>query len=105
MRDIRRQQRDDSLLDDEGRLGDCGQLPPRQVTANSVWYLDEMVVKIRGQRMYMWRGLHRVGKAFDMLVQKRRNRLGAELLRNCSRAQGMFPNRTAPTVSLPPALH
>ena len=45
--------------------------------ADSVWNLDEMVVKIRSRRMYMWRAVDREGEVLDMLVQKRRNKAAA----------------------------
>jgi transposase-like protein len=35
------------------------------------WHLDEMVVKIGGQRMYLWRAVDDEGEVLDMLVQKR----------------------------------
>src|ERR1700712_1605497 len=42
--------------------------------ADSVWHLDEMVVRIGGKRMYMWRAVDCEGEVLDMLVQKRRNK-------------------------------
>ena len=36
------------------------------------WHLDEMVVPIAGQRMYLWRAVDDEGEVLDMLVQKRR---------------------------------
>jgi len=51
------------------------------------WHLDEMVVRIGGQRMYLWRAVYDEGEVLDMLVQKRRNkaaprRLFGKLLKN-----------------------
>ena len=51
------------------------------------WHLDEMVVKIRGKRMWLWRAVDDEGEVLDMLVQKRRNtkaamRLFQKLLKN-----------------------
>jgi putative transposase len=37
------------------------------------WHLDEMVVKIRGERMWLWRAVDDEGEVLDMLVQKRRH--------------------------------
>src|SRR5215472_6508886 len=37
------------------------------------WHLDEMVVRIAGKRMYLWRGVDHEGEVLDMLVQSRRN--------------------------------
>ena len=36
------------------------------------WHLDEMVVRIAGKRMYLWRAVDHEGEVFDMLVQRRR---------------------------------
>ena len=57
--------------------------------ADCVWYLDEMVVRIRGKRMFMWRAVDRRGEVLDMLVQKHRNKaaelkLPSKLLKNQS---------------------
>jgi transposase-like protein len=52
------------------------------------WHLDEMVVRIGGQRMFLWRAVDDEGEVLDMLVQKRRNKKGAaRLLKN----QGVCP--------------
>jgi transposase-like protein len=56
------------------------------------WHLDEMVVKIRGQRMYLWRAVDDEGEVLDVLVQTRRNKAAAlKLLRNLLRSQGVHP--------------
>src|SRR5881409_2426402 len=36
------------------------------------WHLDEMVVRIAGNRMYLWRAVDHEGEVLDMLVQRRR---------------------------------
>jgi putative transposase len=51
------------------------------------WHLDEMVVKISGKRMWLWRAVDDEGEVLDVLVQKRRNtkaamRLFRKLLKN-----------------------
>ena len=33
------------------------------------WHPDEMVVRIAGQRMYLWRAVDHEGEVLDMLVQ------------------------------------
>jgi len=43
----------------------------------SVWHLDEMVVRINGKRMFMWRAVDDEGEVLDALVQKRRNKRAA----------------------------
>jgi len=66
----------------------------RRPRADSVWHLDEMVVKIRGQRMYMWRAVDREGEVLDMLVQKRRNKAAAlKLLKKLLKNQGFVPEK------------
>src|SRR5260370_42172882 len=37
------------------------------------WYLDEMVVRIAGRRMYLWRAVDHEGDILEMLVQRRRD--------------------------------
>ena len=56
------------------------------------WHLDEMVVKIGGKRMYLWRAVDDEGEVLDVLVQKRRNKEAAlKLLRKLLRNQGIHP--------------
>jgi putative transposase len=56
------------------------------------WHLDEMVVKIRGQRMFLWRAVDDEGEVLDMLVQRRRNKHAAmKLLRRLLKRQGIHP--------------
>ena len=56
------------------------------------WHLDEMVVKIGGRRMWLWRAVDDEGVVLDMLVQKRRNTHAAlKLLRKLLRNQGVHP--------------
>ena len=58
----------------------------------SRWHLDEMVVRMGGQRMFLWRAADDEGEALDMLVQKRRNKAAAlRLLRKLLRRQGIHP--------------
>jgi transposase-like protein len=62
--------------------------------ADSVWHLDEMVVRINGKRMYMWRAVDKEGEVLDMLVQKRRNKAAAlKLLRKLFKNQGEPPEQ------------
>ena len=56
------------------------------------WHLDEMVVKIGGKRMYLWRAVDDEGEVLDVLVQKRRNKAAAlKLLRRPLKRQGIHP--------------
>lgn len=38
----------------------------------SRWHIEELVVKIGGKRMFLWRAVDDEGEALDMLVQERR---------------------------------
>src|SRR5438067_1122860 len=56
------------------------------------WHLDEMVVRIAGKRMYLWRAVDHEGEVLDMLVQRRRdNRAALRLMRKLLRKQGFAP--------------
>src|SRR5499433_2299500 len=57
------------------------------------WHLDEMVVRIAGKRMYLWRAVDHEGEVLDMLVQRRRDsRAALRLMRKLSKKQGFTPN-------------
>src|SRR5215208_29171 len=56
------------------------------------WHLDEMVVRIAGKRMYLWRAVDHEGEVLDMLVQRRREKRAAlRLMRKLLRKQGFAP--------------
>jgi putative transposase len=56
------------------------------------WHLDEMVVRIAGKRMYLWRAVDHEGEVLDMLVQRRRDKRAAlRLMRKLLRKQGFVP--------------
>ena len=38
-----------------------------------IWHLDEVFVKIRGERHYLWRAVDQDGDLIDILVQRYRN--------------------------------
>ena len=66
----------------------------RRSRANSSgrWHLDEMVAKIAGNRMWLWRAVDDEGEVLDMLVQKRRNTVAAlRLLRKLLKHHGTHP--------------
>lgn len=65
----------------------------RPGAADRVWHLDEMVVRIIGVRMFMWRAVDKEGEVLDILVQKRRNKAAAlKLLRKLLKNQGYLPD-------------
>jgi putative transposase len=56
------------------------------------WHLDEMVVRIAGKHMYLWRAVDHEGEVLDMLVQRRRDKRAAlRLMRKLIRKQGFAP--------------
>jgi transposase-like protein len=40
------------------------------VRPSNRWHLDEMVVRIANERIYLWRAVHHEGEVLDMLVQR-----------------------------------
>lgn len=64
----------------------------RRTPPTGRWHLDEMVVRIGGQRMYLWRAVDDEGEVLDVVVQKRRNRqAAAKLLRKLLKNTGVHP--------------
>jgi putative transposase len=58
------------------------------------WHLDEMVVRIAGKRMYLWRAVDHEGEILDVLLQRRRGRRAAvKLMRKLLRKQRFAPKR------------
>jgi putative transposase len=56
------------------------------------WQLDEMVVRIAGKQMYLWRAVDHEGEVLDMLVQRRRDtRAALRLMRKLLKKQGFAP--------------
>src|SRR5436190_21034233 len=56
------------------------------------WHLDEMVVRIAGKRMHLWRAVDNEGEVLDMLVQRRRDtRAALRLMRRLLKKQGFAP--------------
>jgi putative transposase len=37
------------------------------------WFLDEVLIRIRGEQHYLWRAIDQDGQMLDILVQSRRN--------------------------------
>ena len=67
-------------------------LTRRRPRPSDRWHLDEMVVRIPGKRMYLWRAVDHEGEVLDMLVQSRRDsRAAMRLMRKLLRKQGFVP--------------
>src|SRR6267378_3878314 len=61
----------------------------RRPRPGDLWHLDEMVVRIAGKRMYLWRAVDHEGEVLDVLVQRRRDgRAAIRLMRKLLKKQG-----------------
>ena len=68
-----------SLRRKQGRLGD-------------IWHVDEVFIKIRGERHYLWRAVDQDGDVIDILVTKHRDRQAAKrFFRKALKHQGRAP--------------
>jgi transposase-like protein len=57
------------------------------------WHLEEMVVRIRGRRMFLWRAVDDEGEVLDILVQRRRNKAATvKMLRMLLRTRALSGN-------------
>jgi putative transposase len=73
---------------------------PRPKTS-STWHLDERVVSIQAQRMYLWRAVDSEGEILDILVHPKRSKAAAlKLMRKLLKKQG-FPPSVLVTDKLP----
>src|SRR5258707_7182589 len=72
--------------------GFAGRLRRSRPRPSDRWHLDEMVVRIAGKRMYLWRAVDHEGEVLDMLVQRRRGkRTALRLMRKLLRKQRFVP--------------
>lgn len=63
-----------------------------RLRATGRWHLDEMVVRISGKRMWLWRAVDDEGEVLDMLVQTHRDtRAALRLMRKLLKHQGRRP--------------
>jgi len=66
--------------------------PDIQNWPDCVWHLDEMVVKIGGKQVFMWRAVDKEREVLDILVQKRRKKRQAlKFLMKQLKHQGFVP--------------
>ena len=71
-----------------------GNLRRSRPRASARWHLDEMVIRIRGRRHWLWRAVDDEGEVLDFLVQPRRCARSAQrLLRKLLKKQGFAPKR------------
>src|SRR5205809_4883827 len=82
-------------------------LRQRRLRPSDRWHLDEMVVRIAGERVYLWRAVDHEGEILDMLVQRRRDtRAALRLAMGCwatrgrsTKAKGSSASRSASPIS------
>src|SRR6266705_5343231 len=56
------------------------------------WHLDEMVARIAGKTVYLWRAVDHEGEVLDVLVQRRRDKRAAlRLMRKLLKKEGFAP--------------
>jgi putative transposase len=78
----------------------ANQIRRRLPQAGDKWHLDEVQVKIAGEKHWLWRAVDQDGIVLDVLVQSRRNKAAAErLLRKLLKKQ-MRPPRVVITDKL-----
>jgi putative transposase len=83
------------------------QLRRRRAHPSDKWHLDEVQLKIKGKRHWLWRAVDKHGVVLDILVQQRRDQHAAEtFLRRVLAATGSEPRVviTDKLASYPPAL-
>ena len=67
-------------------------LRARRPRPHGRWHLDEMVVRIDGKQMYLWRAVDAEGEVLDVLLQAKRDTKAArKLMRKLLKRQGMAP--------------
>jgi transposase-like protein len=90
------------VLGAEIRTGDRATVTPVPSRPGNRWHLHEMVVRIVGQRMYLWRAVDHEGEVLDMLVQRRRDtRAALRVMRKLLKKQG-FASKLLVTDKLRP---
>jgi putative transposase len=56
----------------------ANQLHRRRSRPGDKWHLDEVFLRIRRERPYLWRAVDQDGHVFDILVQRRRDKHAAK---------------------------
>jgi putative transposase len=66
----------------------------RQGRLDDIWYPDEPLVKIQGQRQYLWRAVNQDGDVIDILLQPRRDQHAVKrFFRKLLKGRGCVPWR------------
>lgn len=55
------------------------------------WHLDEVVIKIKGKKYYLWRAVDKYGQVIDILMQSRRNEAANKFFRKLLKPQTAPP--------------
>ncbi|MFD5234967.1 IS6 family transposase [Streptomyces qaidamensis] len=64
----------------------------RQPRPGDKWHLDEVFIKINGERKYLWRAVNQDGMVLDILVQNRRDNTAAKrFFRRLLKTAGAVP--------------
>ena len=85
----------------------AGTLRRRRSRSADKWHLDEVQLKIKGRKHWLWRAVDCNGLVLDILVQERRDQEAAErFLRRVLEGEGVTPRVvvTDKLASYPPAL-
>jgi putative transposase len=70
----------------------AARLHRRQPRPGDKWHLDEVFIKINGERQYLWRAVDQDGAVLDILVQSRRDTAAAKrFFRKLLKKQGRLP--------------
>jgi putative transposase len=74
--------------------GIAADLRKRRPKPHTIWYLDEVYLKIDGRLVYLWRAVDAEGEALDVLVQTRRNKQAAlKLMRKLLKNYGFVSDK------------
>ena len=66
----------------------------RQSQPGDIWHLDDVVVKIKGRKFWLWRAVDQNGVVLDEILQRRRDKKAAKrLLYRLMKKQGRTPKR------------
>jgi putative transposase len=71
----------------------AAELRKRRPRPHASWHLDEMYLKIAGRMVYLWRAVDAEGEVLDVLVQSKRNKRAAKLMRKLLKKYGFVPQR------------
>jgi putative transposase len=52
----------------------------RQLQPGDIWHFDEVVVKIKGRKFWLWRAVDQNGIVLDEILQRRRDKTAAKRL-------------------------